>query len=166
MFIYCNLFLNGSIIGGFNMKKIMIGVLSLVLISLFAVGVLGIVKNTVVGGIISDNQGVPVDGAQVLVECSTQSNDLIGSIDTESDSDGQYGVEFDQTSGEECYVNDTVTVNVGPVTESDTVDETAYLSIDLVIINVSIPEFTVMTAGIALTGALFGLSIFRKHKGE
>ena len=151
------------------MKKIMIGVIGLFLISLCAVGVLG--KTLVAGNIYNSDYSNTVVGAKVSVSCEHNTKKTI--INTTSLSGGTYNVVFREMPME-CTYNDLVNVTAfhpdyGIGNQQGIVNiakNVSGLDVNIAIINVSIPEFTTIAAGIALTGALLGVFVFRKREDE
>ena len=96
-------------------------------------------KNVVVGGTIYTPEGTFLGDAYVTVTCNEYNETAI------SNSEGDYGVEFDNSQGTICAVGDTVTVIAvkGDLSgiESDVVTDFP-LTVNLVIINIPMtPEF-------------------------
>ncbi len=128
---------------------------------------------TLVAGKITEADYItPVDSADVTITCHhVTSGGIIDYtlIDT-SESDGAYGVQFNEGGSNPPYCDDGDIVDVSAVKDgvsgssSGTVHENMIDTLDIAIINVAIPEFTTIAAGIALLGAFGSFFIIRKRK--
>jgi hypothetical protein len=113
---------------------------------------------TLILGTIYDQEGNEVAGASVDIECNEMSDTV------ESDSDGIYSVLYD---ADDCDAGDTVYVNaqksgIGSGSNSGEVCGTDVCPFNVALIDVTIPEFTVIAAGIALIGAL-GIVLYKRQ---
>jgi len=113
---------------------------------------------TLIIGTIYDQEGNEVSGASVDIACNEMSDTV------ESDADGIYSVLYDS---EDCDAGDTVYVNaeksgVGSGSNSGEVCGTDTCPFNVALIDVTIPEFTVIAAGIALIGAL-GIVLYKRQ---
>lgn len=114
----------------------------------------------VYGKITLDDNVTPVVGADVTVDCN-------GNIlATTSGADGMYYVFYPNT---DCTAGDMVTVSVdygdGEATGSGEgeVSFSEVCKINTSLVNVSIPEFGVIAAGVALIGAVAIFAVKRKN---
>ena len=115
---------------------------------------------TVITGTVTDADSNLVDGATVEVTCTHNSVDSVEL--TTTDVDGQYYVTF---SPLDCDDGDAVTVAVTYGDQSGSNDGTvnyAECLVNVGIIDVQIPEFGVVAAGLALVGAIAGFAVMRK----
>jgi hypothetical protein len=142
-----------------KMKKSVIGII-LVLALLCLPAVLAQTCDPVyVSGeiITNDNIEQPVDGATVDVYCNSNL------LSTTSLPDGSYAVKYVDCA---CKWGDSVTVTAtkGSATGSNTgTVNWDFAEVDISVVNVSIPEFGVIAASVAMIGALGGLVLFRRH---
>ncbi|MEK6974116.1 MAG: Ig-like domain-containing protein, partial [Nanoarchaeota archaeon] len=112
-------------------------------------------EQTVVNGHIYAADGItPVSGTGVSVTC-----DGLGPLVDTTDSEGYYMVEF----LEGCDLGDTVEVTSGGVSDTDTVAN-AVIWKNLVYVNLTVPEFGVITALAALAGSVLVFTVIRKRK--
>lgn len=133
------------------MKKL----LCLMILGLFVISMISVVsamvvppKNVIVGGTIFNKDYSVVSGTEVKVECNTFSQTVTTS------SEGEYGVEFDG-SETPCFVGDIVTVTATEYGVSKTDDVTDFpLTVNLVIINVTVPEFGLIMGALTLMGCI------------
>ncbi|MEA3248337.1 MAG: hypothetical protein U9Q73_01390 [Nanoarchaeota archaeon] len=118
-------------------------------------------KNVVVGGTIYTPEGAPLGDADVTVTCNEYNET------TTSNSEGDYGVEFDNSQGTICAVGDTVTViavkdDLSGI-ESDVVTDFP-LTVNLVVINVPMtPEFGFVMGIMTLLGSAGIFFIVKKN---
>ncbi|MEM4710893.1 MAG: carboxypeptidase-like regulatory domain-containing protein [Candidatus Woesearchaeota archaeon] len=120
-------------------------------------GFVNAAPTTMVYGQVTDSSNNPVSGASVSVDCN-------GNIlNTVTDASGMYYVFYPALL---CNVGDTaiVTVNYGDqtFTGTGTVDYSKECRINVGVVNVQIPEFGVIAAGLALIGAIAIFAIRRK----
>ena len=136
------------------MRKIM----TLMVFGLFLISMAGVVSaKTVVAGIVYDEEGLPFDGADVLVSCDH--NSTINNQSAASQSDGSYAVEYDE---DDCNTGDNV--NVTATTDTGygdgsgvVISKTSYPGVDinLAIINVpTVPEFGLFMGILTLISAV------------
>jgi hypothetical protein len=127
-------------------------VLGLMIFSIGMVSAVDISENVIVGGNIwNADGGSKIAGAQVIVECNDHE------INTTSSSEGEYGVEFNNSQGDICVVGDTVTVTAisgdSSGSNTDTVEDFK-LTVNLVIIDVMVPEFGVIIGMLTILSAV------------
>jgi len=144
------------------MKKMIVGILGLFLVSLFSVGVFGY---TIVSGIVTEADGVtPVFEADVEVNCD-------GHIKDEDTT--QQGIYFVRYLEDKCDAGDRVNVTVVSKTGAvgrnfgyvEDKDESPSATVNIAVVNVSIPEFSTIAGTLALGGASLGyISIRKKRK--
>jgi len=110
----------------------------------------------IAGEITEDDKTTVVSGATVIVSCNSEVDS------TTSDTDGIYEVEFSDST---CTVGDNVTVTASKdgMVGSNTSVVKSYTTVNLAIVNVSIPEFGTITAGLALLGGA-AVHYWRKRK--
>lgn len=142
--------------GGYKMKKMLITIFALLLLS-FSFGnatAEPLPLPTVVNGHVYAADGsTPVSGTEVSVTC-----DGLGPLVDTTDSEGYYVVEF----LEGCDIGDTVEVSSGGVSDTDTVAN-AVIWKNLVYVNLTVPEFGVITALAALAGSVLVFTVIRKR---
>ena len=116
---------------------------------------------TVITGTVTDADNNVVDGATVEVTCT---HDAVDTVElTTSDVDGQYYVTF---SPLDCDDGDSVSVVVTYGEMGGSNDGTvsyADCMVNVGIVDVQIPEFGVVAAGLALVGAIAGFAVMRKR---
>lgn len=116
---------------------------------------------TVITGTVTDGDNNKVDGATVEVTCTHGGEDTVEL--TTTDIDGQYYVTY---SPLDCDDGDEVVVIVtyGDLTggQEGTVSY-AECMVNVAILDVQIPEFGVVAAGLALVGAIAGFAVMRKR---
>jgi hypothetical protein len=106
---------------------------------------------TIVAGKVTHNNQA-VSGANITVVCNTHSQN------TTTNSNGDYGVTYDPADCPDGKVATVVASKNGMGgTNSGTVGATGAINLNIAIVNVSIPEFGVITgfAGMAAAGGLF-----------
>jgi len=113
---------------------------------------------TVISGTVYDGDGNVVSDASITVECNGYYKYAT------TDSNGNYQVVFPQSK---CADEDTVTITaekdgLGSNTNEGTV-QGGECVVDTAIIDVTIPEFTVVAAGLALVGAVAGFAVMRRN---
>jgi hypothetical protein len=117
-------------------------VFMLVSVNALAYAVPVIVAGTIYGG----DHTTEISGADVVIQCHGETKYAT------SDSGGDYAVDM---SGTACVLGDTVTVTATKEGQSgqDSDSVLNYTFIDLAIVDVSIPEFGTVAAGLGLVGA-------------
>ena len=114
----------------------------------------------VMGKVYMDNNlSRPVAGASVSVDCR-------GNILTKTTkADGSYSVRYGNEDSCECALGDnaTVTAAKGSASGSNEGIVNDWDPIYVAIVNVSIPEFGVIAAAVAMIGAIGGIVMFRRH---
>ncbi len=135
------------------MKKQILSVILLLVFGIFtSLNVNSAVLPLIVNGHVYASDGhTPISGVDVTVKC----NELT-QIDT-TNSVGHYAVEF----LEGCNTGDTVTVSVGDFSESGIVADRTFTK-NIVYINLSVPEFTLVTGLTALAGAALVFMFIRR----
>jgi hypothetical protein len=137
-----------------KMKKILGMILGLFLF----VAMVSASSLTVISGTVFDGDGNPVADASISVECNGNYKYAT------TDGNGDYKVVFPQSK---CADGDSVTITaekdgLGSNTNEGTV-EGGECIVDTAIIDVTIPEFTVIAAGLALVGAVAGFAVMRRN---
>ena len=99
-------------------------------------------------------------GVEVTVQCD---NGVITTDTDTTDANSEYVVSF---TTEECDLGDTVTASVPGDEESDVVSSGDLVLQDLYLLNIelSIPEFSAIAAGVAFAGAGLGYVFMRKRR--
>ncbi|GIU70294.1 MAG: hypothetical protein KatS3mg002_1530 [Candidatus Woesearchaeota archaeon] len=125
---------------------------------LLMVGFVNAAPTTMVYGQVTDGNGNPMQGVPVTVTCN-------GNIlNTTTDASGMYYVFYPSL---QCDVLDTATVEVTigdtTYTGEGTVDFSKECRINIANVNLQIPEFGVVAAGLALIGAIAIFAIRRKN---
>jgi hypothetical protein len=117
---------------------------------------------SVVSGKVMDGDSNPVNGANVDVTCTHNGTETMKSSTTGSD--GTYKVVFPVAN---CAVGDNVHMDVtkGDASGSGngTVSNTGDCIVDTAIVDITIPEFTVIGATLALVGTIAGFAVMRKR---
>ena len=145
--------------------------LAFMILGLFLISMVGMVSaKTIVGGTIYDDEGIVVEGADVTVSCEHTHGTHIGtySIITNSSENGVYAVEFyEDTSGEDnCVTDDEVTVYAekGDMSGSETgVVHDFGLTVNLALINVTVPEFGFFIGILTLLSAVGIFAFVRRQ---
>lgn len=128
--------------------------LSMVLMLLGAFSVVAAESVVLVTGTIYESDGTTeVQGATISAVCEHDSTTYDADTDTTSDTGGDYSLTF---TGKPCTEDDMVTVTATKDgksgSDSDVIKNFSAIGLDIAIINVSIPEFGTITAGLALLG--------------
>ncbi len=108
--------------------------------------------SSLVAGVVYDMDNQPVPGAEVTVTC----NDIVK--ETVTLSDGSYAVKyfnFYNQNEQYCVVGDTayVLAEKDEASGSNSGSVNNFIVVKMAVVNVQIPEFSEITAGIALLGA-------------
>lgn len=139
------------------MKKIML--LMVVMAVLMVSSVSAIIPTYVTGTVFWADGVTPVDGASVEVDCNGFiRNDV-------SDVQGNYDVQY---TALECASGDSVYVTASKGDAEGTNSETVMCDsqecpFNIALVDVQIPEFGVVAAGIALVGAVAGFAVLRRR---
>jgi len=116
-----------------------------------------------VHGTIIQMDGQTPAGAGIMVDVQCDSDGTITTKSSETDSQSEYVVEFDST---ECIEGDMLTASVAGDEASRAVKSKDMVLPDLYVVNLelSIPEFSVLAAGVAFAGAGLGYMFMRKRR--
>lgn len=132
---------------------------------LMAVSVLGVTAPTYVDvhGTVMEEDGFTPAGEGILV---TVVCDHIGTNTTKTDDtdiQSEYAVEF---TNAECTLGDWVSASVPGDVESDQVTSDHLQLPDLYVLNIelNVPEFSAIAAGVAFAGAGLGYAFMRKRR--
>ncbi len=100
-------------------------------------------------------------GIEVTVECDN--GDVVSSDTDTTDSNSEYIVSF---TTEECDLGDTVVASVPGMEVNETITSNRLVLPDLYVLNIelSIPEFSAIAAGVAFAGAGLGYVALRRRK--
>jgi hypothetical protein len=147
------------------MKKILsVMILGLFIISMIGMVSAGSINNVVVGGTIWDSAHVPITNTSVTVECKDPSNvTTFTDSNLITDGEGEYFIEIDNSQGTQCTLGDTVIVTATDYNvEEEDVVANSLLTVDIVIIEVTVPEFGFFLGALTILGAV-GIFFFIKR---
>ncbi len=132
-----------------------LAVLALSVSSALAIG-----ATTVVHGKVLNPDSSPAgSGIVVTVECD---NGVVATQTPSTDANSEYQAEF---SDDDCWVGDTVYASVpGDSKSAIVVDDTTVLGSLILQIDLEIPEFSAIAAGIAFAGAGASFMLLRRRK--
>ena len=139
------------------MKKLML--LMAIVAVLTVTSVSAIIPTYVTGNVYWSDGVTPVEGASVEVNCNGfLRNDV-------TDAGGNYDVEY---SAIECSSGDAVSVTATKddaegTNDGDVMCHSQECPFDIAIVDVQIPEFGVVAAGLALVGAIAGFAVLRRR---
>lgn len=115
-----------------------------------------------VTGYVTYQNGTGVDAASVEITC--EHNGINTTLSTSTYEDGSYYQEFEDT---ECSYNDMVWVNAEKSGNSGSNDgqtcERTDCFIPVALIDVTVPEFGIVAAGVAMIGAL-GIFVLKRKE--
>jgi hypothetical protein len=121
--------------------------------------VLATAAPTVVSGHVYDQDGkTRMPNVEVSVTCDNGES-VEGPLYDTTNANGFYVVEF----LENCPTGSLITVHAGDNEESANVGNTLRVNKNIVYINISIPEFGVIAAGVAAAGGVLGFMLLRKR---
>jgi hypothetical protein len=141
------------------MKNAILGLIMLLILATSAMATVETCNTVIVAGKIYESDHItPVANATVDVYCRDNHKGPITSL-----SDGSYYTSY---NCEQCALGDAVTVYAFKGPASGNSVGTVYSwtpSIDVAVVNVSIPEFGVIAASVAMIGAFAGILVLRRH---
>jgi len=140
-----------------------IGVIALIAIVISVLGISTAAAYVDVHGTVLQPDGSTPAGEGVMVTLSCDRNGTMTTKMSQTDSQSEYVVEFNDS---ECALGDTVTAAVEGDDASTLVMSKDLVLQDLYLLNLelSVPEFSVIAAGVAFAGAGVGYMFMRKRR--